>query len=156
MPVLLDGAHNPAGVDALRTYLTGSTTPGRARVFFSVMRDKDFLEVYRALRAITDDIVFIDMSALFPRALPAAEFRAALSAASDVPTPDGGRLREASLTFEGLEPLLRRVSGAENSVDYAVFCGSLFLLGEVIPLLLSHYQGLEEFEELVAEKNLSF
>ena len=45
-------------------------------------------------------------------------------------------------------------SSADGTADYAVFCGSLFLLGEVIPLLLPHYNGLEEFEELVGEKTI--
>ena len=151
VPVLLDGAHNPAGVEALCTHLLESKMKekkgARARVFFSVMRDKEYLSVYRALRTVTDDVVFLDMSALFPRALPFSELRDELNIQYGEEAP----VRAVPLTWEGIEPLLQ--SGADSAADYAVFCGSLFLLGEVIPLLLPHYNGLEEFEELVGEKN---
>ena len=154
LPVLLDGAHNPAGIEALCTHLLHTVQNGhgpRARVFFSVMRDKEYLSVYRALRAVTEDIVFLDMSSLFPRALAYEDLYAELSQAmegSGEGPPLKFPLREASLAWDSIEPLLRSGSGA----DYAVFCGSLFLLGEVIPLLLPHYQGLEDFAELVGER----
>jgi dihydrofolate synthase/folylpolyglutamate synthase len=140
VPVMLDGAHNPAGVDALCAVLKAEG--GRARVFFSVMRDKEYLAVYRALRAAANDVVFLDMSALFPRALSFAELKGALEDARESPP------RNVPLAWDGIEPLLREGTGA----DRAVFCGSLFLLGEVIPLLLPHYEGLEEFEELAGER----
>jgi dihydrofolate synthase/folylpolyglutamate synthase len=139
---MLDGAHNPAGVDALCAVL--KTEGGRARVFFSVMRDKEYRAVYRALRAAASDVVFLDMSALFPRALSFAELKGALEDARESPP------RNVPLAWDGIEPLLREGTGA----DRAVFCGSLFLLGEVIPLLLPHYEGLEEFEELAGEKEM--
>lgn len=140
LPVMLDGAHNPAGVDALCAALKAEG--GRARVFFSVMRDKEYVAVYRALRAAAEDVVFLDMSGLFPRALAFAELKGALEEARESPP------RNVPLAWDGIEPLLREGTGA----DRAVFCGSLFLLGEVIPLLLPHYQGLEEFQELAKEK----
>jgi dihydrofolate synthase/folylpolyglutamate synthase len=146
MPVLLDGAHNPAGVEALRAALARRPGPGsRARVFFAVMRDKEFLAVHRTLRALTGDLVYVDLAAVFPRALTAAELAEELRAET---AGEGSGIREAPLSWEGLAPLLRAGSGA----DYAVFCGSLFLLGEAIPLLMEPYAGLEEFEELAREK----
>jgi dihydrofolate synthase/folylpolyglutamate synthase len=142
--VLLDGAHNAAGVEALCTLLRRA--PSRARVFFSVMRDKDFIEVHRALEAVAAELVYLDMSDLYPRALPVSELRDALRAAGRQDAAEA--LRVAPLTRAGLEPLL------QSPPDLAVFCGSLFLLGEVIPLLLSRYEGLEEFEALTGEKDL--
>ena len=44
-------------------------------------------------------------------------------------------------------PLLEADSGA----DGAVFCGSLYLLGAVIPLLAERYEGLDEFAALKRE-----
>lgn len=154
LPVLLDGAHNPAGVEALRAALTGpGARAGRARVFFAMMRDKEFLAAHRTLSAITDDLVYVDLASVFPRALPGDELQAEIlrERAREAPsrdTPEPALLRQAALSWEALEPLLRRDSGA----DYAVFCGSLFLLGEVIPRLLLRYAGLEAFEELAREK----
>jgi hypothetical protein len=57
-------------------------------------------------------------------------------------------LREASMDWPSLDPLLRPGSGA----GYGVVCGSLYLLGEIIPLLLPHYRGLEEFAKLLEEE----
>ena len=47
-----------------------------------------------------------------------------------------------------LEALLRDGKGG---FDLAVFCGSLYLLGEVIPMLLPHYRGLEWFRQFQGE-----
>jgi dihydrofolate synthase/folylpolyglutamate synthase len=151
LPVLLDGAHNPAGIAALCDHLLKAKPGARGRFFFSVMRDKEYLPLYRSLRTVSNDLVYLDLSAVFPRALPAAELRAAVAAAEGAGA--AAELREEALTWEVLEPLLLR-SGEAGEADYAVFCGSLFLLGEIIPLLLPHYQGLEEFEALVGEREM--
>ncbi|HEX2612942.1 MAG TPA: cyanophycin synthetase [Fibrobacteria bacterium] len=141
IPVLLDAAHNPAGAEALAAAL--SKTPGgaRRRVFFSAMRDKDVPAVARALSGISGDLVFVNLSARYPRALSGDEARALLPTEGfpglKVIRPEGGEL----------EPLLRSGAGVEE----AVFCGSLFLLGEVIPLLANFYGGLGEFAQMHRE-----
>jgi folylpolyglutamate synthase/dihydropteroate synthase len=144
MPLLLDGAHNPGGVEALSRYLeNGPRKEGRrARFFFAVMRDKDFAALYRQLRTLSDDIVYLDLTATFPRALPFSELCAALA-----PEERTG-LREAPISWEALAPLLLPGGGA----DFAVVCGSLYLLGEIIPTLLPHYRGLEGFEKMLEEE----
>lgn len=141
MPVLLDGAHNPAAALALRDHLLKTASGTRPRIFFSTMRDKDYLALYQLLRTLSDDLVFVDLPMNFPRALSSQEFRAALT-----PSESAG-LRDCLPSREALEPLLRDGSGA----DYAVFCGSLFLLGAVMPLLATHYTGLEECARLAEE-----
>src|SRR5690606_7231572 len=107
------------------------------------------------LRGLSDDLVFIDLTSLNPRALTP-------SALTPGPSPeparaqggergDGGEhtpeIRIIPPVRSALEPLLRRDSG----IDRAVFCGSLHLLGAVIPLLAPDYEGLEEFERLKEE-----
>ncbi|HAO98791.1 MAG TPA: hypothetical protein DCQ83_01965 [Fibrobacteres bacterium] len=142
LPVLLDGAHNAASVEALCRHLRGNVK-GKPRFFFAVMRDKDFVSLYRQLRAVSDDIVYLDLSKIFSRALTADELRSALV------SEESAGLREATITWEELEPLLRSGTG----VDYAVFCGSLYLLGEIIPKLLPRYRGLEEFGKMQKEES---
>lgn len=141
MPVLLDGAHNPDGVGALCRHLRESVQ-GRPRFLFAVMRDKDFTALYRNLRSLSHDITYLDLNRAVPRALTIAELRAALR-----PEEQEG-LREATISWDSLAPLLRPAGGA----DYAVFCGSLYLLGEIIPTLLPHYRGLEDFGNLLEEE----
>lgn len=180
VPVLLDGAHNPAGAEALRAALARhpvGTRGVRTRVFFSMMGDKD-ASLLAFVRDLSRDLVFVDLSAVNPRALkpeeltrlfagipaPGARESAAPDARRASPSapvdhrPNPGRedaheardphvLRIVAPVREALEPLLRRGDGMEA----AVFCGSLYLLGEVIPVLAPFYEGLEEFERLRRE-----
>ena len=81
MPVLLDGAHNPDGVETLCRHLRESVR-GRPRFLFAVMRDKDFPALYRNLRSLSHDITYLDLNRIFPRALTIAELRAASPALS--------------------------------------------------------------------------
>jgi dihydrofolate synthase/folylpolyglutamate synthase len=145
LPVLLDGAHNPDALEALRAALVLNPFGQNVRtlrIFFSVMSDKDYSGLITTLYAISGDLVFVDLSASNPRALPATVLRAAWPTAVPPET-----LRVINPTPEALEPLLRTGSGA----DATLFCGSLYLLGAVIPHLAAHYPGLEEFEKLKAE-----
>ena len=142
IPVLLDGAHNAGGMEALIRYVR-KRNKGKPRIFFAVMRDKDCAALYRQLHSLTDDIVYLDLSPKFSRALQHTELREALT------TEEQKGLRGADISWNSLEPLLR----PDNGADYAVFCGSLYLLGETIPILLPYYRGLEEFETMLkAEK----
>jgi dihydrofolate synthase/folylpolyglutamate synthase len=141
VPVLLDGAHNPAAAEALCDHLRRHRPGACARIFFSVMRDKDYTGIHALLRSLSSDLVFVDLSQLYPRALSAAELRGAL------PPAEAAQLRVIAPIWDELAPLLSPESGA----DSAVFCGSLYLLGAVIPLLAPHYPGLEEFEKLRGE-----
>lgn len=141
IPLMLDGAHNPGGVEALCRYLREGHH-GRPRFFFSVMRDKEFTTLYRELRSLSDDIVYLDLSPAFSRALTVEELRDALK-----PEERTG-LRAEKISWESLAPLLRPGNGA----DYAVVCGSLYLLGEIIPTLLPRYRGLEEFDRMLKEE----
>jgi len=142
LPVLLDGAHNPAALKALRDEMSRNPLGVKPRIFFSVMSDKDYSGLVSSLHALSDDLVFVDLSGSNPRALTAPALRAAWPA--EVPTTS---LRVMTPASDQLEPLLRHDSGA----DSALFCGSLFLLGAVIPLLASHYPGLEDLATLKAE-----
>jgi dihydrofolate synthase/folylpolyglutamate synthase len=140
VPVLLDGAHNPAAARALRDHLAAHPPGTHPRIFFASMRDKDYVEVCALLRSLSSDLVFVDLSAANPRALSAAALRETLS-------PDAGVVRDCPPDWKALEPLLR----ADSGCDAAVFCGSLYLLGAVIPLLAPFYRGLEAFEGLLGE-----
>jgi len=174
VPVLLDAAHNPAGMTALAAALgplpngvtasVSSTLRVRRRVFFSMMADKDHAGVLTSLRALADDLVFVDLSSNNPRALTATALEELLTIhppagpdSTDSPRPGSNprdpsppvrAIRVITPTTEELAPLLR----ADSGVAQAVFCGSLFLLGAVIPLLEPLYEGLEEFAELLNDE----
>lgn len=143
VPVLLDGAHNPGGMAALEAYLSRAYPGKRIVALFSVMRDKDVAGVYARIRGFASRVFFLPLDGKFPRALTYAELAGALAAPGPQPIPE-----LLPLEAGALEALLRDTDGG---FDLAVFCGSLYLLGEVIPMLLPHYRGLEWFRQFQGE-----
>jgi dihydrofolate synthase/folylpolyglutamate synthase len=145
LPVLLDGAHNPGGMAALEAHLLRAYPGKRIVALFSVMRDKDVAGVYASIRGFASRVLFLPLDGKFPRALPYAELEGALASPRSIPI----RVPEPMPLEAGpLEALLR---DREGGFDLAVFCGSLYLLGEVIPLLLPHYPGLGWFRQFQAD-----
>ncbi len=141
IPLLLDGAHNSEGVEALCRNLQEQNR-GLPRIFFAMMKDKEVGFAYQTLRTMSLDIHYLDLHAIYPRALTFSELSETLA-----PQEKLG-LNPAPMTWEALAPLLRKGSGA----DFGVICGSLYLLGELIPILHPHYRGLEAFAKLLAEE----
>jgi dihydrofolate synthase/folylpolyglutamate synthase len=141
-PVLLDGAHNPGGIEALAAYLARAFPGRRIRALFAVMKDKDYAAVFRSVLGFAARVTFVPLGEAFPRALSFAELEAALSpeerARIDVLPPGPG----------ALEAWLRAPEGAP---DLVVACGSLYLLGTLIPRLVPLYPGLAWFRRFADE-----
>ncbi len=113
--LLLDGAHNPDGAQALRAALAGLGV-GRVPFIFGASGEKDIAGVVRELEACMSRVI-LTRAAHSPRAADPA----ALAALFSVPTQLAATPAEAlSLLPPGL----------------SVACGSLYLLGELRPLLL--------------------
>ena len=126
-PLILDGAHNPHGLAALKAALDAQgIRPGA--VIFSCLADKKREDMLPTVRAIAGDAPIFtptiqdneraasgeDLAlALGPGAYPAQRLRLALDAAWEV--------------FSRLAPV-----AAENSP--VILCGSLYLLGEFFTL----------------------
>ena len=127
--VLLDGAHNPAGAEALATAiedlrpsLTGgaSAAPPRLTLVVASMADKDVAGVIRALResAAVRDARIICTSLALARALPAGDLAARWHAAGAT------RLEAINDPGAALEAALATGDGP------VVIAGSLYLVGE--------------------------
>jgi dihydrofolate synthase/folylpolyglutamate synthase len=118
-PLLLDGAHNPAGARALAAYLRRL---GPCVLLFGVMADKDVEEITRILFPLAQGIVLTR---------PPVE-RAASS--SEIRRRAGG-LGTAALCEDRPRKALalaRRLAGPKRPV---VVAGSLYLVGEVLGAL---------------------
>ncbi|MEO6098461.1 MAG: cyanophycin synthetase [Fibrobacteria bacterium] len=142
IPVLLDGAHNPGGMAALEAHVRAAFPGRRILALFSVMRDKDVAGVYRRIRGFAERVLFLPLEAKFPRALPFAELESLI--------PPGERKELDCLAMGGpaLEAALRE---AEANFNLVVVCGSLYLIGEVIPWLAPQYRGLAWFDQFIGE-----
>ncbi len=126
-PVLLDGAHNPGGTAALakavKRYLPGKKCIG----IMGMLRDKDVDTALRPLEAVLSKIYTVAPPS--PRAMPAEELaqrwsRFRMSAQAE---PSCG---------EALEKALQE---AREKGTALLVCGSLYLAGEIRPLLLEKF-----------------
>lgn len=131
--VLLDVAHNPAGAWALRAALSAmkekSEWPGgKAVLVFGCMRDKAFEEMAQILFPLFDQIIVTPVPS--PRSASAEEL---LHAAARTGVP-------ASAACNGCEAL---EMAFQSTYGLTVVAGSVYLVGEVIPLLDERaHQGL--------------
>ena len=121
-PVIVDGAHNPAGAAVLNATLA-EMFPGRKGVFvISALVDKDFPGILSALRGRIGSAFAVMLSG--ERARTAADLKAVLVAAGIsaqvMPLPD-------ALTAA------RRLAVEQGT--YVCVTGSLFLIGDVLSLL---------------------
>jgi len=110
---LLDAAHNPAGCEALATYLKGQAREGRRVLLFGAMADKEIHRMLPTLVKQVDRVIFAvpDMHrAADPRELAATY---------------GGR---AARSVETGLSMAKRAAGGDGEV---IVAGSIFLLAEV-------------------------
>jgi dihydrofolate synthase/folylpolyglutamate synthase len=126
--VIIDGAHNNEGIDALIDELRQLRRGRRIRVLFAVMEDKDWRFMLAALAGVVDEIVFTRVSQLERSADPAQLQEAVADKLQSQVIPDP-RL--------AVETLVQ--SAAPN--ELIVITGSLYLLGEVRPLLATMAQA---------------
>jgi len=118
--ILLDGAHNVAGAQALREALEKGFTAGKRTLILGVLQDKDWRHICDTLAPLAARIVAVRVSS--ERTADANELAAACrvaNAAAEVTTVDS-------------------MSGAlEKSADdeFVVVAGSLYLVGEALEIL---------------------
>ncbi len=131
--VLLDGAHNPAGVRALLDALEElrpSLAPGPATLILAIMRDKDVAGMVGQLASAS---LFrgghLVVTQVTPRGMAAADLAAAWQAARP-----GSAISLADGAEEALEMGIRHAAGAGGPL---VVAGSLYLVGAVRGLLVS-------------------
>ncbi len=120
-PLLLDGAHNPAGARALGAYLEGV---GPFVLLFGVMRDKDVRALARTLFPLAAEVVLTR-----PRVSRAASPRTIARRAGRL----GGRAHTVSDPGRALA-LARTLARRLGPGRPVVVAGSLYLVGEVTAL----------------------
>jgi dihydrofolate synthase/folylpolyglutamate synthase len=117
-PLLVDGAHNPAGALALSAHLDAAGLSGNVDLLFGGMADKDLPAVFAPLAARARRIVLASLAS------PRAESAERLADRLDRP-----ELETAASVEKGLA--LLESAGGETPILVA---GSLYLAGEVLAL----------------------
>lgn len=120
---LLDGAHNPAGAKALRAYLDEFARRPLTLVF-GAMRDKRLDQIAQLLFPLADVLILTTVNN--PRSA-STEMLARYA---------NGAVTRANSTAEAIE------LAVERTPSHGLICvaGSLYLIGEVRPLVLSKFQ----------------
>jgi dihydrofolate synthase/folylpolyglutamate synthase len=118
-PVLVDGAHNPAGMAAMVTSARELIGGRRCVAVFAAMSNKDVEAMAAGLSELTREVVVT--APAIERATPPAD----LARLFDPPAEVAAGVRTAL-------DRARRLAGSDGVV---VVCGSLYLAGEAIELL---------------------
>ena len=119
--VILDGAHNPEGVHALADELLGLRQGRKIRLLFATMADKEWQLMLATLAKVADEMIFTRVAmerSADPELL-----------AKSMPIPVSNRVIQDSQTA------LAALLDSAQPDDIVVVAGSLYLLGEVRPLL---------------------
>ena len=122
-PVVLDGAHNPAGATALAQWL-GASGFLPVTLVTACMRDKDVAGLLAPLLPLASRVIATAVD--FPRALPADDLAAAIIALA----PD--------VAVESVATPAAAMTAASEGGARVVVAGSLFLVGAVRAWLDEH------------------
>src|ERR1700680_1115250 len=117
--ILIDGAHNPAGMSAMVASARGLIGGRHCVAVFAAMRNKDTASMAAALGELTRDVV------VTAPAVERASVPADLSRLFDPPAE----------VAEDVETALERAGQRAGRDGVVVVCGSLCLAGEVLGLL---------------------
>ena len=118
-PLLIDGAHNPAGMAAMVASAGDLIGDRRCVAVFAAMRNKDFGAMAAGLSELTREIVVT--APAVPRATPPAD----LAMLFDPP----------AVIADTVAIALTRARALAGRDGVVVVCGSLYLAGEVLELL---------------------
>jgi dihydrofolate synthase/folylpolyglutamate synthase len=117
--VILDGAHNPDGVEALVREMRTLTSGRKVHLLFAVMRDKDWRTMARSLAEIADQVTV--SAVLPPRGEPPENVARVFAETRPTRT-----LQDPVRAFEQLLTEVRHD-------EVVLVAGSLFLVGAVYP-----------------------
>ena len=115
--IIVDGAHNPAGVRALAAYIRRFFGDRRVWLIYATMRDKSVDEIGDLLSPVASEIILTQVDSA--RALRPEALRELF---------DHPRVR----TSAGLKQALEMARGEASREDVIFITGSLFLVGEAL------------------------
>lgn len=124
--IVLDGGHNPDGIEALVSSVKQLYTYDRLILMVAVMKDKDVKEMLNPLLSVCDVVIATQVQDQ-PRSFSADELaREIKKIDSDMP------VLTASTAEEGISLMKKQAT----EKDLLLITGSLYLISEVRPLLI--------------------
>jgi dihydrofolate synthase/folylpolyglutamate synthase len=120
--IIIDGAHNPNGMETLLESLQESVNNGKITVIFGSFKDKNTLECLKVLEPLAEYFLFLPL---------ASEFRPSWSSAE---------LTEMLRSFSGKKALAAKdpeeALKLTETDSFRLVCGSLYLAGEFLNILV--------------------
>lgn len=117
--VVLDGAHNEAGVLALKDTVKEMFSESRILIVTGILKDKDVDRILRHMREVSGDFIVTRVDN--PRAMSAQAL------ADKLERLDAGRVTIADDPIDSIREALKN----KGSYDMILFAGSLYLIGEI-------------------------
>ena len=114
--ILVDGAHNPAGVTALYDSLTAEFPNQRFSFIMAVMADKNYVEMAKIIAPVAQRIFTVTVESA--RALQAKELAAAIN--------------ELGITSQACESYEEALTKAKTYDSKIIVFGSLYFIGEIL------------------------
>ncbi|MBS4173719.1 folylpolyglutamate synthase/dihydrofolate synthase family protein [Bacillus sp. FJAT-49736] len=118
--ILVDGAHNPEGVEALVKAINKRYSTKKKKVLFAALRDKELTKMFVELRKLEADFYFTQFQS------PRIESAAKLAELSKV---------ENGTAYADWKPILTDLIKGLNNNEMLIICGSLYFLAEIKPFL---------------------
>ncbi len=119
--ILIDGAHNPSGVSALKDSLTSEFPNEKFSFIMAVMADKDYVEMAEIIKPVTNRIYTVTVES--DRAMQARELAKSL-----------GDLGLDALACESYDKALAKAKAYQDKI---IVLGSLYFIGEVLDMELN-------------------
>ena len=120
--IVLDGAHNPAGLRSLRRSIEWHFKPEKTTALVAMLADKDVESAADVLAETFDQFVVTEVEG--PRALPAEDLAEVLRA-------KGAKVIEVNSSISSAYDMASRLAGE----DAMFVTGSLYLVGAVLEML---------------------
>lgn len=120
--IVLDGGHNIQGIEVLASALKKYFPDKKIRIVCGMLKDKEYGKMIERLGEVSSD--FIAVRANSPRALSADELKAAIE--------DKGK---NAISVESIKDGVNKGLKITKSEEVLVFCGSLYMIGEVRSIL---------------------
>ena len=121
--ILIDGAHNEEGINALASEIKSRFTDKKVSILFAALKDKKLDKMIAVLENVADSLTFTSFD--FPRAAKAEELLAA-----------GSTSGNNDVAEDYKEFIDQRISGMKED-ELLLVTGSLYFLSEVKPLTVS-------------------
>lgn len=118
--IIIDGAHNPEGVEVLVKAVNERYQDKKKKVLFAALRDKELTKMFKELRKIEGKFYFTQFNS--PR-IETAQNLAELS------------LIENGTAYKDWRPILTDLIKGLAEDEMLIICGSLYFLSEIKPYL---------------------